>query len=655
MARHGFLRVAALISALALLSGAHPSSALDRCPGDCDGDDVVSVDELVAGVRRALVGDDGRACEAADADGDGMVTVAELVRAVAAALDGCPLAPLPFTAAIADGALLLTPDRALRGASVYAVVLTTAVRDSGGAPLRAAPDFALARGVPELPGAGPTALFDADPTADGNPYPDGRLVSGSGVIIPDRIARRGLADVPELAPARAALRQAADAIGAAGDFSTTAPIRIALSSSVDLATVDPTSVLLVRRSDGVLALEPLLAQLERQGLPRAQVALAISFPTERIEDDLLAARGRLDERGGIERVSFVDPDPDDDLAIGIFAGTAGPYRDFLAANPAVAAVARGVYPAPDFRGPDGLFDPAALAGTAAPRIAMLDFLLTVPRGDGPHPLVVVQHGFAGDQSFVLSVAGLLAQHGLAAIGIDAVSHGRRGSPLDLLRATALQTRDLFRQTVVDQLALVRALRNGVDVTGDGHSDLVAEPISYLGVSLGGIIGSVFIALEPTVNAAVLNVAGGRVAFLGDNPGTRPIYQAALAEQAALPVGDPRFEVFIQRMLTLGQQALDPADPLNFARRWRADPLPGNAPRRVLLQEGIGDLLVSNESTEALAAAGGLIAQTPQRDQRGVSGLWRFDPPGGHGILSRDDVRRQAVEFLFSGGTEIVAP
>jgi hypothetical protein len=109
--------------------------------------------------------------------------------------------------------------------------------------------------------------------------------------------------------------------------------------------------------------------------------------------------------------------------------------------------------------------------------------------------------------------------------------------------------------------------------------------------------------------------------------------------------DPDFEIFIQRMLTLGQQALDSADPLNFAGRWRADPPPGFAPRRVLIQEGIGDELVSNASTEALAAAGDLPAQTPQNNVDGVSGLWRFDPPGGHGIFGRADVRcAQAAEF-----------
>jgi len=54
-------------------------------------------------------------------------------------------------------------------------------------------------------------------------------------------------------------------------------------------------------------------------------------------------------------------------------------------------------------------------------------------------------------------------------------------------------------------------------------------------------------------------------------------------------------------------------------------------------------------------AGGLIANTPVRDQDGVSGLWRFDPPGGHGILGRADVQAQAFGFLGSNGTEIIDP
>jgi dienelactone hydrolase len=651
---------------LALLLGlaSGPVGAAD-CPGDCDDNGAVTVNELVLGVHLALQGPAGGAgvmsvCTAFDLDGNGVVTIDELLEAVGAALRGCPRHLVAFSAALeAEGpALLVTPATALRGGRSYALVLTRGVRDAGGAALEPSADFAALLGIDAGSDTGPVALYDDDPETDGNPYPDPRLIRPDGSVhIPDRFALRGLADSPELATARRLLRTNAAAIGEARGFSTTAPMRIALSAPVDLDTVNEDTVLLFERRDGGVDLEGLLAAAGRLGVPRAAIALAISFRTQPIEDDLLAARERLLELAAAEpfEVDFDDPDPEDDLALGLFGPEDPEFAAFLAANPEVALVGRGLIRSPDFRDENGIFDPALLAGERPPEDQQLDFLLTVPLGSGPHRVAILQHGFAGDNRFVLDLAGLLAREGIAAIGISAVSHGRRGSPLALLQATPVQSRELFRQTHVDLMALVRAIEAGIDVDGDGTPDLETERIAYLGVSLGGIIGATFAALEEKIEAAVLNVAGGRVAFLGDNPGTRPIFTSYLAAEADLDVQSPEFEVFLQRSLELGQQALDPADGLNYARYWNLEPLPGFVPRRVLMQEGIGDLLVSNESTEALAAAGGLVADTPQSSAAGVSGLWRFDPPGGHGILARADVRAQAVIFLATRGTVIVDP
>lgn len=61
------------------------------CTGDCDGDEQVTVNELIAMVNIAL----GRAllsvCIAGDADGSGAITIAEIIAAVNNALSGCPL------------------------------------------------------------------------------------------------------------------------------------------------------------------------------------------------------------------------------------------------------------------------------------------------------------------------------------------------------------------------------------------------------------------------------------------------------------------------------------------------------------------------------------------------------------------------------------
>lgn len=61
----------------------------DACPGDCNGDDRVAVNELIAAVNIALGNSDPGACPSVDANGDDQVSISELVRAVSAALDGC--------------------------------------------------------------------------------------------------------------------------------------------------------------------------------------------------------------------------------------------------------------------------------------------------------------------------------------------------------------------------------------------------------------------------------------------------------------------------------------------------------------------------------------------------------------------------------------
>jgi hypothetical protein len=73
---------------------------------------------------------------------------------------------------------------------------------------------------------------------------------------------------------------------------------------------------------------------------------------------------------------------------------------------------------------------------------------------------------------------------------------------------------------------------------------------------------------------------------------------------------------------------------------------------VLVQEGIGDGIVANPLTEALARAIALPANRADEAAGGVAGLWRFPPPAGHGILGLPAVRAQAVRFLATAGTNL---
>jgi len=71
------------------------------CVGDCNGNDVVTVDELLTMVNIALGNDEVSTCEAGDPNHDGQITVDEILMAVNNALNGCPGPVTPLTAGYA--------------------------------------------------------------------------------------------------------------------------------------------------------------------------------------------------------------------------------------------------------------------------------------------------------------------------------------------------------------------------------------------------------------------------------------------------------------------------------------------------------------------------------------------------------------------------
>jgi len=71
------------------------SGGAPGCPGDCDGDGRVAINELVLAVGIALGRSPLESCPAADSVVDGTVRINELIAAVRSALDGCPAAETP--------------------------------------------------------------------------------------------------------------------------------------------------------------------------------------------------------------------------------------------------------------------------------------------------------------------------------------------------------------------------------------------------------------------------------------------------------------------------------------------------------------------------------------------------------------------------------
>jgi hypothetical protein len=98
---------------------------LTKCVGDCNGDGVVTIDEIITGVDIALGNADISACENFDANGDGLVTVDEILTAVNNALNGCP--EVPATATPHPTASLPTSTPTYRGTPTATTQITGTV------------------------------------------------------------------------------------------------------------------------------------------------------------------------------------------------------------------------------------------------------------------------------------------------------------------------------------------------------------------------------------------------------------------------------------------------------------------------------------------------------------------------------------------------
>lgn len=135
-------------------------------------------------------------------------------------------------------------------------------------------------------------------------------------------------------------------------------------------------------------------------------------------------------------------------------------------------------------------------------------LLTIPKKtQSPMPVVILMHGLgdrvtvdyieAGHQHFV--------ENGYAVLRINIANHGNREEhdyDFSLTDGYRYWTRDIITQTVFD-------LRRSIDFLAT-QKEIDAERIGYYGISLGGIIGTVFCGVDERVKVPVIALAGGNL-------------------------------------------------------------------------------------------------------------------------------------------------
>ncbi|MBI4517544.1 MAG: hypothetical protein HY699_17205 [Deltaproteobacteria bacterium] len=418
------------------------------------------------------------------------------------------------------------------------------------------------------------------------------------------------------------------------------------------------------------ALDPVLLYLdEHQGISLDDIAAIDSFTTLATTEDLVAIRDLFDS-GTLPAASpLFDGSPLPGLTTGIFAEGTPEFTDLMgsATSANVAAVAIGGFDSFDFRtGSNGAFDPARVSGLVTPTVNRLDFYMTIPKAPPPaggYPITIFGHGLGGSGRDCTFVSQLVGDEPMMAIGISDVEHGRRGNVANFFVVTSgLITRERFRQTIADYLQLARMVRHATVAPFD---QVNKDRVNYMGVSLGGIMGTLYMGVETQVRAGVLSVPGGGLPNILQSEAIGQLLQPLISLTFGIPLDDPYFGVFLYRFTQVSQWLLDPADPINTAPYLLGpDTLPGVPPKRILMHEGVVDNVVPNRTTDDLALAMRLPdvkASHGCNSAAGCSGIWRYvmtdygqDEFSGHsvtGIIAQAGA--QAAGFLGSDGTEIL--
>ena len=331
----------------------------------------------------------------------------------------------------------------------------------------------------------------------------------------------------------------------------------------------------------------------------------------------------------------------------------------------VASVAFGSYASPDYETAAKVIPPYGTAtGTPVPQGTNdIQFTLFVPGGAEPAggwPVAIFGHGFTDSKNGApWVVASSLGHAGIATIAINVVGHGfgaagtytattatgpvtfaagGRGfdqdgnGTIDSTEGvnaappnTLVGNRDGLRQTVIDIMQLVRELRAGIDVDGNGSPDLSTSRIYYAGQSFGGIYGTQLLGLEPNIRAGVPNVPGGPIIEIARlSPSFRPLVGIALISRTpslynVLPP-NASFTNFIENIplrnlpivtdTVLGASAIQESIDRSEWAQQAGNPA-AYAPfvsRPVIYQFARGDMTVPNPTTSAILRACGCASR-----------------------------------------------
>lgn len=270
----------------------------------------------------------------------------------------------------------------------------------------------------------------------------------------------------------------------------------------------------------------------------------------------------------------------------------------------------------DFRKASGQVD---FSAESAGKDDWVDFLMMLPISSkhGKSPIAIYGHGVGViKETVLLTVAYANAQKGMATIAIDQPNHGSRsdqdgGNVFKILNPEKFtRLSGMVSQSTLDMTSVLIAIQTSLsdlDVAPSGKAwwhklwysggidtpDIDIDRIHYQGTSMGGVLGTSFIASAKNLKSAFLQVSGVGIS----NILTHSILFETFGFENLIPDNASAGEaaLFIQLL----QQEFDKGDAINFAH-YIKQPIHGRSPRKLVLQYGLGDEVVYNPATLALA-------------------------------------------------------
>ncbi len=353
---------------------------------------------------------------------------------------------------------------------------------------------------------------------------------------------------------------------------------------------------------------------------------------------------------------------------------------------------------------------------------MVPLMVSLPKNPAcpkPYPVMIFQHGITSDRTAMLGIADTMAGactavvsmdqplHGIAAdnpvhlglqaatmglisvfegytpgavrertFGVDFVDNATGAPGQDMIPdssgthtinlANLIVARDNLRQASLDLLTLEKAIP-AMDVDGDMIPDFDPTKVSFMGHSLGGIVGSTYTAMSDMAQQSVIATASGSIAqMLNASQSFGPRIRAGVAAAAGQ---DPASAEFLQgtlpQFLVAAQTAVDSGDPINYAAMAQANNIP------TLALQVQGDTVVPNAVATAplsgsipMAAMYGLgtVTETSATDRaflKFVSGnhATPLSPAGAGGateFLAETTAMQTAIAtFIATGGSQVV--